>query len=131
MRATAIRFNRRARARQLPGAMNRTEARYAREQLECSKLQGKIQGWLFEALKLRLGDRCFYTPDFLVIHADGEIELHEVKGHWEDDARVKIKAAASRFPWFTFIAVTLEKRTGHWKFEEISSHHSEVGTCSA
>jgi hypothetical protein len=27
--------------------------------------------------------------------ADGQLQAHEVKGHWEDDARVKIKVAAS------------------------------------
>ena len=57
----------------------------------------------------------FYTPDFLVILADGRIELHEVKGHWEDDARVKIKVAAAQKPWFTFVAVKWVK--GGWEYE--------------
>ena len=35
----------------------------------------------------------------------GVLELHECKGFWRDDARVKIKVAASLYP-FKFIAVT-------------------------
>ena len=54
-------------------------------------------------------------PDFVVIRADGGIELHEVKGHWEDDARVKIKVAATQHPWFRFLAVKAGK-TG-WQYE--------------
>lgn len=113
-----------ARARHIPGVMNRTEACYARERLAILELDGKIQGWLFEPMKLRLGDKCFYTPDFMVVNAEGEIEFHEVKGHWEDDARVKIKAAASRFPWFLFIAIKVCK--AGFEFETIRAHHSEV-----
>ena len=41
--------------------------------------------------------------------------LHEVKGHWEDDARVKIKVAATQHPWFRFLAVKAGK-TG-WQYE--------------
>ena len=51
----------------------------------------------------------------VVIRADGGIELHEVKGHWEDDARVKIKVAAIQHPWFRFLAVKAGK-TG-WQYE--------------
>lgn len=45
------------------------------------------------------------------------IELHEIKGHWEDDARVKIKVAAEMYPWFVWKAVS-EARYGEWKVEE-------------
>lgn len=41
-----------------------------------------------------MADKTFYSPDFIVPALDC-IEVHEVKGHWEDDARVKIKVAAS------------------------------------
>ena len=34
-----------------------------------------------------------YTPDVLIAPPTG-LELHEVKGFWQDDARVKIKVAA-------------------------------------
>lgn len=84
-------------------AMNKTERRYA-DYLETRRLVGEIWRWDFEAVKLRLADSTFYTPDFRVILADGTEEFHEVKGHWEDDARVKIKVAAEQHP-YRFVAV--------------------------
>lgn len=96
-------------------AMNRTEARYAAH-LDGLKHAGEIVAWAYEAVKLRLADRTFYTPDFLVIQADGGMALHEVKGHWEDDARVKIKVAARLHPWFVFRAVKAV-RGGQWEYE--------------
>jgi hypothetical protein len=69
----------------------------------------------YEAVKLRLADKTFYSPDFAVMVANGELEMHEVKGFWEDDARVKIKCAAEKFP-FRFRAFTKSK--GAWKEEE-------------
>ncbi len=77
----------------------------------------KVAWWKWEALKLRLADKTFYEPDFLVQLVTGELEVHEVKGHWEDDARVKIKVAAETFP-FAFVAIT--KKGGEWEFEQIS-----------
>jgi hypothetical protein len=94
--------------------MNQTEARYA-DHLAALERKGRVVGWDYEGFKLRLADKTFYTPDFLVILADGRIELHEVKGHWEDDARVKIKVAAAQKPWFTFVAVKWVK--GGWEYE--------------
>ncbi len=85
-----------------PGEMNRAEEKYAME-LELRKRAGDIIWWGFEAVKLRLADKTFYTPDFCVMREGFVVEFHEVKGHWEDDARVKIKVAAEMFP-FRFIA---------------------------
>lgn len=62
----------------------------------------------------RLADKTFYTPDFVVLAPDGVLEMHEVKGFWEEDARVKIKVAAAQFP-FRFVAITRDK--GNWSFE--------------
>lgn len=98
------------------GAMNQTEARYA-GRLDALKRMGQVAAWAYEAVKLRLADKTFYTPDFLVIMADGGMELHEVKGHWEDDARVKIKVAARLHPWFVFRAVKAV-RDGQWEYED-------------
>lgn len=87
-----------------PGAMNELERRYS-ETLAEKQRSGILAWWAFEPVKLRLADKTFYTPDFgLMFAANGAIEFHEVKGHWEDDARVKIKVAARMFQMFTFIA---------------------------
>lgn len=70
--------------------------------------------WKYDACKLRLADDTFYVPDFLVQLRSGELQVHEVKGHWEDDARVKIKVAASIYP-FLFVAV--RRVDGRWEKE--------------
>ena len=100
------------RCRPVPGRMNKTEQAYAAH-LEMRKRAGEIADYRFEGLKLRLAEKTFYTPDFLVIAE--HVECHEVKGHWEDDARAKIKVAAHQFPWFKFIAI--QRRAGRWVVE--------------
>jgi len=101
------------RTRPVPGQMNKTEAAYA-DYLQKRLLAGKIISYRFEALKFRLADRTFYTPDFIVTYQH-QIECHEVKGFWQDDARVKIKVAAEMFPEFAFVAVKREKK--EWVYE--------------
>lgn len=98
--------------------MNKTEAAYA-EHLEAKKICGQIAWYIFEGMKFRLADNTFYTPDFMVMLSTGELEAHEVKGFWQDDARVKIKVAAAMYP-LPFIAIKkLPKRVGGgWKTEE-------------
>ena len=101
----------RALGRLPPGTMNKTEAAYAAA-LDARKAAGEVVWWKFEASKLRLANNTFYSPDFTVMLADGSIEQHEVKGHWQDDARVKIKVAADQHP-YRFIAVKARaKRDG-------------------
>lgn len=100
------------------GAMNKAEASYAGH-LETLQLTGSVLWWRFEGLKLRLADNTFYTPDFAVMTNSGLIEFHEVKGFWQDDARVKIKVAADAYP-FVFKAVTVipKAKGGGWATEE-------------
>lgn len=104
------------------GEMNKTEAAYA-QVLEAKKVAGDVLWWRFEGVKLRLADNTFLTIDFAVMQSDNTLEMHEVKGFWEDDARVKIKVAADQYP-FRFIAVTAKaraKRDGggySWETEE-------------
>lgn len=101
--------------RRTAGAMNNLEAAYA-EHLEARRITGEILWFRFDTIKLRLAKATFYSPDFMVVLANHEIEIHEVKGHWEDDARVKIKVAADIYP-FRFLAVTRPKKSEGWKFE--------------
>lgn len=95
-----------------PGAMNKTEQERARE-LDALLKAGKIVAWRFEPFRLRIAeDNAFYTPDFMVVGADGLITIEEIKGHWEDAALVRIKVAASIYP-FRFVALRkLPKREG-------------------
>lgn len=89
------------------GAMNKTEAVYA-NYLEMLKQSGEVIWWEFEPMNLKLAEKCFYRVDFLVMTKTGQLEVHEVKGFWTDDALVKIKTAAAKFP-FRFISVRLKK----------------------
>ena len=99
--------------------MNGLEKRYA-ALLDIQKALGNIKLWRFEPLKLRLAPSTFYSPDFELVMPDGGIELHETKGFWEDDARVKIKWAAKEFTEFTLVAVTWDKARKDWKYERFA-----------
>ena len=99
-----------------PGEMNKSETNYAKH-LEALKMAGEILWWKFEGVKLRLADNTFYTPDFAVLRSNGQFELHEYKGHWMDDARVKIKIAAELYP-FVFIGVQKDGNT--YRYEHFS-----------
>ena len=90
------------------GQMNKTESAYC-QHLELRKRAGEIAWYRFEGIKLRLA----------VMLATGEMELHEVKGFWTDDARVKTKVAADQYP-FRIIGVTVKpkKAGGGWNIEE-------------
>ena len=102
--------------------MNKLEANYA-AYLETLRRAGKILFWRFESIKFRLADRTWYTPDFYIMRPDGTIEIHETKGHWEDDARVKIKATAEQFPEFWFVAVQWKR--GEWQLERFRAGGSK------
>lgn len=98
-----------------PDGMNKTERAYA-DTLDLLQKAGEVASWKFEAVKLKLAGATFYSPDFLVILPCGRVEMHEVKGFWMDDARVKLKVAAESFPWFIFKAI---KKSGRgWDIEE-------------
>lgn len=104
-----------------PGVMNQLEARYALH-LEGLKRSSEILDYLFEPFKLRLADKTYYSPDFMVVAKDLELEVHEVKGtskgkpFYEDDAIVKLKVVAEQFP-FKFKMVWIDK--SGWQIREM------------
>ncbi len=100
------------------GEMNKTEAAYAAH-LEARRIAGEVAWFKFEGMKFRLADGAFYTPDFMVMLACGAMEAHEVKGFWQDDARVKVKVAADLYP-FRFVAVRAKTKRdgGGWEIED-------------
>lgn len=97
------------------GVPNKTEAAYM---AELRHRPGVVEV-MFEAVKLRLADGAWYTPDVLVLMEDGQCELHEVKGFWREAARVRIKVAARLYPHWIFRAVQKRrvKDGGGWKVE--------------
>ena len=96
--------------------MNKLESSYARH-LEAMKSAGHVLWWKYEAVGLRLADRTFYHPDFMVMMADGTLEIHETKGFMQEDANVKLKVAACAFP-FVFKLVKKHKG-GAWDIRTI------------
>lgn len=109
--------------RRIPGTMTGHEKKYA-AQLEADKLAGRIVAYRYEAIKFRLADKTYYTPDFQVLLPDGHLEYHEVKGSWNapnaDMGRVKIKVVAEQYPEFRFVAITARRVRdgGGWEREE-------------
>lgn len=105
-----------------PGEMNKTESAYALH-LEMLKASGKILWWKFEGVTFRLAGRCSLTPDFLILLADGALQVHDAKGSphvFTDDAKVKMKVAARDFPFPFFVCFPRSKREGGgWVIEEI------------
>lgn len=101
------------------GAMNKTEAAYA-EALKNRQMTGDVLWFKFEGVKLRLADNTFYSPDFAVMLADGQMEMHEVKGFMTDDANVKIKVAADMYPFrFLLVRAKAKKDGGGWLIKEV------------
>lgn len=89
--------------------MNGLEEAYEREVLTPALQAGEILWYAYEALKLRLADSTFLTVDFFVMTKDGELEAHETKGYFEEDAKVKWKVAVAMYP-FRFKLIQKKKK---------------------
>lgn len=97
--------------------MNRTEERYAAH-LARQVAAGQLAGFWFESVKVRLADRTWYAPDFLVQLPDGWLELHEVKGFMEGDAAVKLKVVCEIY-WAFPLRLVREVR-GAWQVTDVA-----------
>lgn len=97
--------------------MNQSEARYAKH-LEWRRQRGEIAAFWYESVKFRLADKTWYTPDFKVMKADGQIELHELKGWMQDDAAVKLKVASEAY-WIYPVILVREKPTNVFTLKEV------------
>lgn len=103
--------------------MNGTEKAYAAE-LERRKLAGEIADYKFHAFTLTIAappnaKDARWTPDFAVYTNDMVLEFHEVKGHMEDHALVRIKSAASQYPHPVYVVKSIaKKRGGGWEVKE-------------
>lgn len=101
------------------GTMNKTEAAYA-TYLEHLKHTGEILWYKFEGIKLKLADNTFYTCDFAVLPRDLVLQMHECKGWMMEDANVKIKVAASQYPFkFVIVRAKAKKHGGGWSIEHV------------
>ena len=114
----ANKFGATAKGRKKPGVMNKTEAAY----FEYLKSRDDVEEIEYEMTSFGLAPGCKYTPDFLVMLKDGEVQFHEVKGAraiFQDDAKVKIKVAASMVPFRFFVVFPSKTKKGEWDIEEV------------
>lgn len=102
--------------------MNRWERRYADEVLAVRKIAGEVAWWSWESIKVRLAKRTWYTPDFAVKLVTGELEFHEVKGHWRDDAKVKVKVVASMYPMRLLVVRWVD---GRWDIQPVGGNDGQ------
>jgi hypothetical protein len=107
--------------RHVAGQMNKTERRFYDEFIRPRISNKSLKNAKFEAIKLQLGDRCTYTPDFVCVTASGRWIAYEVKGSFtRDDAQVKLKTAAQTFPDIKFIKAIFTKEK-KWNLQEIKT----------
>jgi hypothetical protein len=80
-----------------------------------------------QSITLRIGNGVRYTPDFFTVghepieDAAGNaqtLRAYEVKGFMRDDAAVKLKVAASLYPWIKFHLVS-KRKGGGWDVQEV------------
>lgn len=113
------------RIRQNRMGLNKTETAF-RGYLESVHTSERVYS---QAITLGIANGCRYTPDF-VVRRGGELiqlEAYEVKGFMRDDAAIKLKVAASLYPWIKFHLVTKRKGSGSgralaadaWEIQEV------------
>lgn len=101
---------------------SKTEAEWGRI-LQARMQRGEFAHVGHEEITLLLGHRCRYTPDYMTVHhypsiRDPKITLWEVKGGFiREDAMVKLKVAASRYPFWRFMIA--QKVDGEWTTTEV------------
>lgn len=100
--------------------MNKTETAFSRV-LDVLQKTGEITCWQFEAVKFRLGPRCYYTPDFMVVGFDGSvISFVEIKGPFiREDSRIKFRVAAERYPMFGWEMIMGTCKKGEWGWQSL------------
>ena len=115
-----------SRIRQNSAGLNKTEQAFY-DYLKAREDPGVLRTVLPpQSVTLRIANGCRYTPDFVVAYHHNtmasELVAYEVKGFLRDDAAVKLKVAATAFPWITFHLVTkLPGGGGGWAISEVQS----------
>lgn len=84
--------------------------------LETLRIAGEVAWWGHEKIRVRLGTGAWFKVDFMVIFPDGHWEAHEIKGHMREAANIRIKVAASLYPWPFFI---VRPSKGGWSYVQV------------
>jgi hypothetical protein len=92
---------------------NKTESAFF-QLLEARRRRGEFQSVTFEGAKLRLGENCFYAPDFMAVDNTGLVTFFETKGaHTWEDSIIKFKAAKEIHSWAMF--ELWQRKAGEWR----------------
>lgn len=104
--------------RQSQAGPNKTERRFEMTYLDPMLHAGDISVYGYELITLKLGNGVRYTPDYWTITRDGRTVFYEVKGTkaW-DDAKVKLKVAATRFLNYEFFLCAYDR--GEWLITKV------------
>ena len=111
--------------RQSAGGLNKLEQAFLGH-LPADSIHSTV---LTQAITLKIANGCRYTPDFVLTGGAPNdpltppcwwgtlLRAYEVKGFMRDDAAVKLKVAASLYPWIAFHLVTRKK--GVWQITPV------------
>lgn len=103
---------------------NKTEANLDRW-LDDQKRWGRIWHYEFEAVKIRLADRRWYTPDFAVWLPNAQFCFVEVKGGFvREDGMIKLQVAAEHSRWPFYLAWYESRK---WTVSELPSRSTPFG----
>ncbi len=100
--------------------MNGTEQAYA-DLLERQRVEGSVVSWKFHPMNIRLTDNTYYEVDFLVLHDDMTLAIHETKGGFTSEkGQMKIKLVAEVMPYFKMVKAVKQTKAngGGFKLEE-------------
>lgn len=99
--------------------MNGTETRYA-QYLELRRINEEVAWWGYCVWRFRLADGAWYTPDFMVMLADGTLEIHETKGGFiREAAAVRLKVTSEAY-WL-FPVKLIREIKGGWQVRDVAS----------
>lgn len=88
--------------------------------LELRKAAGEVAWFGFHCFKVKIANSTWLEPDFLVMLADGALEIHDTKGFMSETAWAKIKVASEAFPIRFVLAKVRSKRDGGgWSQEAV------------
>lgn len=107
----------RGRAKPTGGYRSKLERDYALN-LDARLRIGELAWWAYEPMRFKLGEGAWFTPDFILMRADGGLEAHETKGHMREAANVRLKVAASLYPWLPIFVVY--RLAGGFRWEEVA-----------
>lgn len=113
---------------------NKTEALFDRVLFEQRELYrndagGLVIDYAFEPFNLRLAGRCHLRIDFGVwLAPHNQLVVIDVKGFMEEDAAVKLKTAAEKFPRLPFYVVYRGRKNKGWEFKAVN--RSGIVPCS-